>query len=110
MSAKRAASTKGRQQKSKSRKNTFNAQREAIKFLAFTQVVLYLAGGALPGHLRIFTLTPLIILTGAGALRLLSLLFDWLHEKNRATVKKSTPAVRPQPSPVPAKVATARVA
>jgi hypothetical protein len=112
----RAASVKRTQHKSKRSKESFNAQREALKLLLFTQVVLYLAGGALPGHLRLLTLLPLVVLAGAGAFRGLALLMTWLHAQRKAKVGKPAeasrpaPAVRAQPTPVAAKVVASRVA
>jgi hypothetical protein len=110
VSAKQTAGGRSGQSKSKSRKPRFDAQRETVKLLVFTQAVLYLASGALPGPFRVLTLIPLLILMGAGAFRLLGVLLTYLHAKKVAPVTKSAPVVRPKPTPVPAKVVATRVA
>ncbi|HET8549149.1 MAG TPA: hypothetical protein VFL57_14130 [Bryobacteraceae bacterium] len=106
MQSKRAASAVGgtrRQPASGRRKKKFSAEREAVKLLLFTQAVMYLGAGALPGVFRLMALLPIAILAGAGVFRLLSAGLALLEARNRAAHAKPAPVAHPQPAPVPAK-------
>jgi hypothetical protein len=103
---KRAASGKRKQPTIKRRKEKkFSAERESVKLLLFTQAVMYLGAGALPGVYRLFALLPIAILAGAGLFRLLTATLAFFEaQKHTKSVRPPAPApvVRPQPAPVTA--------
>jgi hypothetical protein len=101
--AKRAAGGKRRQPTSRRKDKKFNAERETVKLLLFTQVVMYFGAGALPGLYRLLALLPIAILTGVGLFRLLAATLAYVEAQKHVKATRPTPATvgRPQPAPVP---------